>query len=114
MTSGTGTADGFVVPVVLHVWNKYWMSNGQLIGQKVIVFDPNTLQTKNFVSLNTADGTFRPAGIALSNDGSALHIASVGLNEVRTIAPSGAALPYPLGLPWAFEHTGIIWKVTHS
>ena len=87
---------------------------GQLIGQKVIVFDPNTLQTKNFVSLNTADGSFRPTGLAFGNDGNALYIASVGLNEVRTIAPSGAALPYPLGLPWAFEHTGIIWKVTHS
>jgi hypothetical protein len=48
MTTGTGTADGLMVPVVLQVWNKYWMSNGQLIGQKVIVFDPNTLQTKNF------------------------------------------------------------------
>lgn len=87
---------------------------GQLIGQKVIVLDPNTLQTKNFVSLNTADGTFRPTGLGFSPDGDALYIASVGLNEVRTIAPSGAALPYPLGLPWAFEHTGVIWKVTHS
>jgi hypothetical protein len=74
MTTGTGTADGLMVPVVLQVWNKYWMSNGQLIGQKVIVFDPNTLQTKNFVSLNTADGTFRPTGIALSNDGRMMEV----------------------------------------
>jgi sugar lactone lactonase YvrE len=65
---------------------------GQLIGQKVIVFDPNTLQTKNLVSLNTADGRFRPTGLAFSNDGNALYVASVGLNEVRTIAPSALGI----------------------
>ncbi|MFL6432031.1 MAG: hypothetical protein ACJ71X_11350 [Nitrososphaeraceae archaeon] len=64
MTTGTGTADGLMIPVVLQVWNKYW----------IIVFDPNTLQTKNFVSLNTADGTFRPTGIALSNDGRMMEV----------------------------------------
>jgi glucose/arabinose dehydrogenase len=87
---------------------------GQIIGQRVIVFDPKTMQARDFLTLNTADGNFRPTGLAFSPDGNTLYIASVGLNEVRTVAPSGAVVPYPLGLPWAFERTGIIWKVTHS
>jgi glucose/arabinose dehydrogenase len=87
---------------------------GQIIGQRVIVFNPKTMQARDFLTLNTADGDFRPTGLAFNPDGNTLYIASVGLNEVRTVAPSGAVVPYPLGLPWAFEHTGIIWKITHS
>lgn len=30
MTSGTGTADGLMIPVVLQVWNKYWISDGTI------------------------------------------------------------------------------------
>src|SRR5918912_538552 len=87
---------------------------GQILGQRIAVFDPANFNLKDFLTLNTADGSFRPTGLAFSPDGNTLYIASVGLNEIRTISPSGAALPYPLGLPWGFEHTGIIWKITHS
>src|SRR5690242_20190011 len=85
---------------------------GQIIGQRVAVFDPLTSSLKDFLTLNTADGNFRPTGLTFSPDGNTLYIASVGLNEVRTVSPSGATVPYPLGLPWAFENTGIIWKIT--
>ena len=57
---------------------------------------------------------FRSTGLAFSPGGNTLHIASVRLNEVRTISPTGAAVPFPLGLPWAFENTGVVWKITHS
>jgi glucose/arabinose dehydrogenase len=87
---------------------------GQIIGQRVIVFDPVTFKIQNLISLNTADGTFRPTGLQFSPDGNTLYIASTGLNEVRTIAPSGVPVPFPLGLPWAFENTGTIWKVTRT
>ena len=87
---------------------------GKIIGQKVIVFDPVSGNFRNFLTLNTADGTFRPTGVQFSPDGKALYVASVGLNEVRTITPSGAVLPFPLGLPYAFEYTGVVWKITHS
>ncbi|HEY7082976.1 MAG TPA: hypothetical protein VH500_25060 [Nitrososphaeraceae archaeon] len=87
---------------------------GQVIGQRVVVFDPNTLGLTDFITLNTADGSFRPTGIKFSPDGNSLYIASVGLNEVRTISPAGVSLPFTLGLPWAFPNTGVIWKVTHS
>jgi DNA-binding beta-propeller fold protein YncE len=69
---------------------------GQIIGQRVVVvFDPSTFNLKDFLTLNTADGNFRPTGLALSPDGNTLYIASVGLNEVRTISPSGGSSTIP-------------------
>ncbi len=61
-----------------------------------------------------ATGSFRPTGLQFSPDGKTLYVAGVGLNEVRTITPSDAVLPFPLGLPYAFEYTGVIWKITHN
>jgi glucose/arabinose dehydrogenase len=88
---------------------------GQIIGQRVIVFDSNSKEIKDLVSLNAADGSFRPTGVEMSPDGRELYIASVGFNEVRTITPTGAVLKeYPLGLPWLYPNTGVIWKVTHN
>jgi glucose/arabinose dehydrogenase len=87
---------------------------GQLIGQKVIVIDPVTGQIGKFISINTADESFRPAGIKFSPDGKSLFIASVGNNEVRTLTPKGAIFPFPMGQPWTYPNTGIIWQVTHS
>ena len=68
---------------------------GQIIGQRVAVFDPSTFNLKDFLTLNTADGNFRPTGLAFSPDGNTLYIASVGLNEVRTVSPSGGSSPIP-------------------
>jgi glucose/arabinose dehydrogenase len=88
---------------------------GQIIGQRVIVFDSNSREIKDLVSLNTADGSFRPTGVEMSPDGRELYIASIGFNEVRTITPTGAVLKeHPLGLPWLYPNTGVIWKVTHN
>jgi glucose/arabinose dehydrogenase len=86
---------------------------GKIIGQNVIVFDPVSGNFRDFLTINTAAGNFRPTGLQFSPDGKALYVASVGLNEVRTITPSGAVLPYPLGLPYLFEYTGVVWKITH-
>jgi glucose/arabinose dehydrogenase len=87
---------------------------GQTIGQKIVVFDPKTLSLSDFITLNTADGSFRPTGLKFSPDGKSLYIASVGINQVRTITPKGVSLPFPLGQPWAFPRTGIVWKITHG
>ena len=76
---------------------------GKIIGQNVIVFDPVSGTFHDFLTLNTAAGNFRPTGLQFSPDGKALYIASMGINEVRTITPSGAILPYPLGLPYLLE-----------
>jgi hypothetical protein len=82
--------------------------------ENVIAFDPVSGNFHNFLSLNTANGNFRPTGLQFSPDGKSLYVVGVGLNEVRTITPSGAVLPYPLGLPYAFEYTGVVWKVIHT
>jgi len=87
---------------------------GQTIGQKIVVFDPKTLSLSDFITLNTADGSFRPTGLKFSPDGKSLYITSVGINQVRTITPKGVSLPFPLGQPWAFPRTGIVWKITHG
>lgn len=88
---------------------------GQIIGQRVITFDTNSSEVNDLVSLNTADGSFRPTGVEMSPDGTELYIASVGFNEVRTVTPSGQILKeHPLGLPWLYPQTGVIWKVTHN
>jgi hypothetical protein len=87
---------------------------GQIIGQRVAIYDPNMLSLADFITLNTADGSFRSTGLKFSPEGKSLYIASVGLNEVRTISPTGVSLPITLGLPWALPNTGVVWKVTHS
>jgi glucose/arabinose dehydrogenase len=87
---------------------------GQLIGQKIIVVDPLTGSIGSFISINTADESFRPTGIKFSPDGKSLFIASVGNNEVRTITPKGGILPFPMGQPWTYPYTGIVWQVTRS
>jgi hypothetical protein len=38
----------------------------------------------------------------------------VNINQVRTVTPKGIVLPFPLGQPWAFLNTGVVWKVTHG
>jgi glucose/arabinose dehydrogenase len=87
---------------------------GKLLGQKVISFDPTTGNFKDFLTLNTAAGNFRPTGLQFSPDGKSLYVVGVGLLEVRTITPNGAVLPFPLGLPYSFEYSGVVWKITHT
>ena len=87
---------------------------GQIIGQRVAIFDPSTFSERNFISLNTADGSFRPTGLKFSPDGNSLYIASIGLNEVRNFNTAGAPLGFTFGVPWGFEYTGVIWKVTRT
>jgi glucose/arabinose dehydrogenase len=87
---------------------------GKILGQKVISFDPITGNFKDFLTLNTAAGNFRPTGLQFSPDGKSLYVVGVGLLEVRTITPNGAVLPFPLGLPYSFEYSGVVWKITHT
>ncbi len=86
---------------------------GKTIGQKVIIMDPYIGNTQTFISLKTADSTFRPAGLAFSPDGNTLYIASVARTEVRSTTPQGGVLPFTYGLPWSYLYSGIIWKVIH-
>ncbi|HZD35488.1 MAG TPA: hypothetical protein VE130_09810 [Nitrososphaeraceae archaeon] len=87
---------------------------GQLIGQRIIEYNYKTGDWNDWLTINTADGSFRPTGLEFSPDGKSLYVASVALNEVRTVTPTGAVLPFPLGQPWAYTDTGILWKITYN
>jgi plastocyanin len=87
---------------------------GQIIGQEVITFDPNTSEIGTFMSLNRADLSFRPVDIEFSPNGDALYLLSIAKYEVRTVTPTGGILPFQFGQPWPYAYSGILWKVTHS
>ncbi|MDQ3851696.1 MAG: plastocyanin/azurin family copper-binding protein [Thermoproteota archaeon] len=87
---------------------------GEVIGQKVITFDPNTLEVGTFMSLNSADLSFRPVDVEFSPDGDELYVLSIAKYEVRTVTPTGGILPFQFGQPWPYPYTGILWKVTPS
>ena len=86
---------------------------GQTIGQKVLMLNPQTRNSSDFVSLNTPDTSSRPVGIAFNKNESALYVASIGKVEVRTTLPdNGAILSDPV--PWYYPNTRVIWKVINS
>jgi glucose/arabinose dehydrogenase len=84
---------------------------GQLIGQKVVVVDPQTSKVQDFIALNSVEPAWRPVGIQFTPDGNTLYIASIEREEVRNVTPTGTPLPSPAD--WPYLKTGTIWKVTH-
>ena len=85
---------------------------GQTIGQDVQVLDPITFGLDKFISIDTANGAFRPTGLQFGPDGKTLYIASVAKDEARIITPNG--VPLPFHIPWSINHSGSIWKVTKT
>jgi plastocyanin len=87
---------------------------GEIIGQKVITFDPNTFEIGTFMSLNTADLSFRPVDVEFSPNVDALYVLSIAKYEVRTVTPTGGILPFQFGQPWPYPYSGVLWKVSRS
>ena len=85
----------------------------KIVGQKVVILNPQTSNCIDFVSLNVPDTSFRPVGIAFNQDENALYIASIGKVEVRTTLPNNG-IPLPKPVPWYYPNTGVIWKITKS
>lgn len=85
---------------------------GHIIGQDVKVVDPYTGKVSDFLSLNTADGSFRPDAIKFNPDKSTMYITSIGIIQERTITPGGAVMPVETS--WMYPNSGVIWKVTHQ
>ena len=52
---------------------------GHIIGQDVKAEDPNIGKVSDFLSLNTADGSFRSDAIKFSPDRSTMYITSIGI-----------------------------------
>jgi glucose/arabinose dehydrogenase len=104
---------GIMVPIS-HLPGSIKGEGGEkIVGQKVVMLNPQNGNHSDFVSLNTPDTSFRPVGIAFNQDESALYIASIGKVEVRTTLPNNSiTLPNPV--PWYYPNTGVIWKITKS
>nr|MDQ3853005.1 hypothetical protein [Thermoproteota archaeon] len=83
----------------------------EIAGQKVIVFDPNSGNYSNFLSLKNPDPSFHPVDVEFSHDGSTLYVASVGKVEMRDTTPQGHELPAPM--PWFHQNTGALWRITN-
>ena len=85
---------------------------GQTIGQDVQILDTNSFGLDKFISINTANGAFRPTGLQFGPDGKTLFIANVGKDEARLVTPNGVQLPF--AIPWSIPQSGSIWKVTKT
>jgi glucose/arabinose dehydrogenase len=83
----------------------------KIVGQKVVMFSPESKNYTDFVSLNTPDSSFRPVGIAFNQNEGALYIASIGKVEVRITLPNNNSIHLPEPVPWYYLNTGVIWKV---
>jgi glucose/arabinose dehydrogenase len=83
-----------------------------MIGERVIMLNPQTGNVTEFISTKAPDPSFRPIGLAFNKNDNALYIASIGKFEVRNTLPNGT--PLPMYVPWGYAHTGSVWKVTSN
>ena len=84
----------------------------KIVGQKVVMFNIQTNNYSDFLSLKFPDSSFRPVGTAFNKNEDALYIASIGKVEIRTALPGDNNTLLPEPLPWYYPNTGVIWKVT--
>ena len=89
-----------------------------IVGQKVVMLDPNTGNHTDFLSLKDIDKTFRPVGVKFDLKGDALYVVSIGKTEVRSNVPvsnltSSGLYPFATvhAMPWPYANTGVVWKV---
>jgi glucose/arabinose dehydrogenase len=92
-----------------------------IVGQKVVMLDPNTGNHTDFLSLNSIDKSFRPVGVKFDLQGDSLYVVSIGKTEVRTNVPvnnqtSSGLYPFATipAMPWTYANTGVVWKITHD
>jgi glucose/arabinose dehydrogenase len=92
-----------------------------IVGQKVVMLDPNTGNHTDFLSLKDIDKTFRPTGVKFDLKGDALYVVSIGKTEVRSNVPvsnltSSGLYPFATvhAMPWPYANTGVVWKITRD
>ena len=86
----------------------------EIVGQKVIMFNPQNKSYSDFISLDKPDTSFRPVGIAFNKNENALYVTSIGKVEIRTTLPNDNSIELSEPSPWYYPNTGIIWKVTKA
>jgi hypothetical protein len=104
---------GIMVPIS-HLPSSIKNQDKEIIGQKVIMFNPQNKSYSDFVSLEKPDTSFRPVGIAFNKNENALYVTSIGKVEVRTTLPNDNNIKLSEPSPWYYPNTGIIWKVTKT
>ncbi len=82
---------------------------GKIIGQKIVMVDPNRKTISDFISLNTPVASFRPVGLGFTYDGNTLYVASIEKEVERKVTPLGGILPTTSDYPSL--NTGTIWKI---
>jgi glucose/arabinose dehydrogenase len=102
---------GIMVPIS-HLPGNIKNQEQEIVGQKVIIFNPQNKSYTDFISLNKPDTSFRPVGIAFNKNENSLYVTSIGKVEVRTTLPNDNNIELSEPLPWYYPNTGIIWKVT--
>ncbi|MFL6510096.1 MAG: hypothetical protein ACJ700_02790, partial [Nitrososphaera sp.] len=92
-----------------------------IVGQKVVMLDPNTGNHSDFLSLKDIDKTFRPVGVKFDLKGDALYDVSIAKTEVRSNVPvsnltSSGLYPFATvhAMPWPYANTGVVWKITRD
>lgn len=92
-----------------------------IVGQKVVMLDPNTGNHSDFLSLKDIDKTFRPVGVKFDLKGDALYVVSIAKTEVRSNVPvsnltSSGLYPFATvhAMPWPYANTGVVWKITRD
>jgi glucose/arabinose dehydrogenase len=104
---------GIMVPISHSPWS-IKNQKQEIIGQKVIMFNPQNKSYIDFISLNKPDTSFRPVGIAFHKNENALYVTSIGKVEIRTTLPNDNSIDLSEPSPWYYPNTGIVWKVTKT
>ena len=104
---------GIMIPISHMPWSLK-NQHQEIVGQKVIVLNPQTKSYSDFVSLDKPDTSFRPVGIAFNKNEDTLYITSIGKVEIRTTLPNDNSIGLSEPSPWYYPNTGVIWKVTKT
>jgi glucose/arabinose dehydrogenase len=104
---------GIMVPISHLPWS-IKNQNQEIVGQKVVMFNPQNKSYSDFISLDKPDTSFRPVGISFNKKENALYIISIGKVEIRTTLPNDNSIKLPEPSPWYYPNTGVIWKVTKA
>ena len=102
---------GIMVPIS-HLPLSIKNQEQEIVGQKVIRFNPQNKSYIDFISLDEPDTSFRPVGIAFNKNENVLYVTSIGKVEIRTTLPNDNSIDLSEPSPWYYPNTGIIWKVT--
>ena len=102
---------GIMVPIS-HLPLSIKNQEKEIVGQKVVMFNPQNKSYSDFISLDKHDTSFRPVGITFNKNENALYVTGIGKVEIRTTLPNDNSIELLEPSPWYYPNTGVVWKVT--